>query len=53
MHHIALCTPYITLFNCFPSFAYMCRSRRAENGDPKGASIRSVQRTTSVKWRGY
>jgi hypothetical protein len=35
VHHIALCTPCIVLFNCCPSFAYTGRSRGARNGDPK------------------
>jgi hypothetical protein len=35
MHHSALCTPCIALFNCYRSFAYMGRSRGGENGDPK------------------
>jgi hypothetical protein len=35
MHHIALCTPCIVLFNCYPSFAYTGRSRGAGNEDPK------------------
>jgi hypothetical protein len=49
MHHIALCTPCIELFNCCPSFAHTGRSRGAENGDPKGTSLRSVRRSISVK----
>jgi hypothetical protein len=31
-------------------FAYADRSRGAGSGDPKGASLRSIQRSTSVKW---
>jgi hypothetical protein len=49
MHHIALFTLCIALFNGDHFFAYAGRSRGADIGNSSGASLRSVRRTTSVK----
>jgi hypothetical protein len=50
MHHITLCTPCIALVDGGHLLHMRVDHTETEAEVQKGASLRSVQRSTSIKW---